>query len=221
MSRGQKKQRMTLKRFIGLTAFKSICNKDILTKSIYKKIYNFIKYYNYDGSFITNAMISVIAGLSKYDVDCDYVERYNLLITKYNKSNSLESYKLRYGKTGEDLFNEKNSKSAVTLKNMIKKHGEIVGKAKWDLYCKKQSYAGVKKEYFIEKHGIEEGTKKYEDLNKLKNSFRPELFSNENELNERKRACAITLENMIKKHGKEIGKEKFQKHDTWLRTCKK
>lgn len=83
-----------------------------------------------------------------------------------------------------------NASRAVTLENLVSKHGEEIGTRMWNEYCERQSYAGCKLEYFIEKYGIDEGKKKYEEVNKTKE---------------------INLANFIRKYGKEDGTKRWLK----------
>lgn len=82
---------------------------------------------------------------------------------KQAMSNSFEYKNKKFGMT-EHEFSEYNKSRAVTLKNLVERHGEVVGKEMFDGYCEKQKYAGCKYEYFIEKYGIEHGRKKYFDV---------------------------------------------------------
>lgn len=152
------------------------------------------------------------------------LERYNLFYTFSSQARTIEKYKCRFGETigqqkwdgycgkqadsntfeykqekhgwTREQFDEYNASRAVTLKNLIARHGEEKGQEMWAKYCERQSYAGVKLEYFIEKYGKEEGTKFYEELNKQK---------------------AITLENMIKKYGETEG---YKRYDEFLGNLK-
>lgn len=114
--------------------------------------------------------------------------------------NSFEYKKEKYGWTKEQ-FDEFNSSRAVTLENLIKKHGEEKGKKVFEEYCKKQAKNGNSLEYFIEKYGEHEGILKYKEVNAKK---------------------AITLENMIRVHGETEGKIKFEnwiKNNTLFQNC--
>lgn len=117
-------------------------------------------------------------------------KKYKIYCEKQAFSNSLDYKKEKYGWTEED-FKNFNKNRAVTLENLIKKHGLEKGKEKFEKYCNRQAYAGNALEYFIEKYGEEKGKEKYHKVNKNK---------------------AITLKNMIKIYGEEIGKEKY---DNW------
>lgn len=80
---------------------------------------------------------------------------------------------------------ENPSKRAVTLRNLIKKYGEIEGQIRFDEYKRKQSYTNSF-EYKKEKYG-----------------WTKEQF------NEFNRSRAITVKNMIKKYGEEEGIHRF------------
>lgn len=105
------------------------------------------------------------------------------------KTNSLEYKKEKYGMTEEE-FKEYNKSRAVTLKNLTKKYGEEEGKRRFEIYREKQKYVGSCEEYFIEKFGEELGKQKWKEVNKSK---------------------GVTLENYIKRLGKEKGTEEFNK----------
>ena len=70
---------------------------------------------------------------------------------------------------------------AITLENLIIKHGEKTGTIKWNNYCKKQTETNTF-EYKKEKYGWDE--KKFKEYN---------------------RSRAVTIENLIKKHGEDKG----------------
>jgi len=88
---------------------------------------------------------------------------------------------------GYSAFCEKCSKG-VTLQKMIFLHGEEDGKIKWDVYCKKQSLTNTL-EYKKEKYGWTE-----------------EQFNVYNETR------SVTLQNLIKRHGNELGTTMFESY---------
>lgn len=112
--------------------------------------------------------------------------RFDQYKQKQAYSNSYEYKKQKYGWT-EEQFNEFNKKRAVTLENLIKKHGTELGTEKYNSYCKQQAYTNTE-EYFVEKYGIERGKEEYARVCKEK---------------------AITLENMIRIHGEQEGTKKY------------
>lgn len=118
------------------------------------------------------------------------LEKWNNYCKLQSKSNTYDYKKEKFGWTKED-FDNYNKSRAVTLENQIAKYGEIEGTKRFNEYCKTQSYAGNKLEYFIEKCGELEGRKKYEEVIKYK---------------------AITLENMIRVHGEEEGKNRYENY---------
>lgn len=103
------------------------------------------------------------------------------------KTNTFEYKKEVHGMDKQE-FLAYNKSRAVTLQNCISRHGVSKGTIIFDDYCRKQSYVGCKLEYFIELLGAEEGNKKYLEINKLK---------------------SISLDNMTRVHGEELGKEKY------------
>lgn len=90
------------------------------------------------------------------------VQKFKEYSDKQKFSNSYEYFKNTRNWSMEE-FNEYNASRAVTLENMIKKHGEIEGTIKFDAYREKQAYT-VTLEYFIEKYGEIEGKAKYENM---------------------------------------------------------
>lgn len=82
-------------------------------------------------------------------------------------SNSYEYKRNKHGWTKEQ-YKKYNLSRAVTLPNLISRHGELLGKEMYENYRELQKYVGVKLEYFIEKYGQDEGTVKYYDLLKSK-----------------------------------------------------
>ena len=66
-------------------------------------------------------------------------------------TNSFEYKKEKYGWTKEQ-YDEYNKSRAVTLENLIKRHGENDGRLIWDNYCKRQSETSTN-EYLIKTFG--------------------------------------------------------------------
>jgi len=114
--------------------------------------------------------------------------RWDTYCKKQSKTCSFEYFAETRGWSKEQ-FDEYNQSRAVTLDNMIIRHGEELGHKKWEEYCKRQSYAGVTLEYYIDNFGEEDGTIRFIEMNKSK---------------------GITLENFIKKYGIEEGTRRFE-----------
>jgi hypothetical protein len=98
--------------------------------------------------------------------DVEGNNRWKIYREKQAISNSFEYKQRKYGWSREQ-FDEYNSSRAVTIENMIRRHGENLGVAKWQEYCKRQAYTNTKK-YFIKKYGVDAGYKKYLAINKQK-----------------------------------------------------
>lgn len=81
---------------------------------------------------------------------------------KQAESNTFEYKHEKFGWTREQ-FDEFNQSRAVTLDNLIKKHGEEEGTKIWEDYCEKQRYSTTLK-YFIEKYGKENGEIKFRNF---------------------------------------------------------
>ena len=112
-------------------------------------------------------------GMQKWD---EYREKQAL-------TNTFDYKKEKYGMTREE-FDNYNASRAVTLDNLIKRHGKKEGNKKWDDYRKRQAYAGCSIDYFIEKYGNIEGVKIYEEINKKK---------------------SLSLDNLISRYGEKDG----------------
>ena len=80
---------------------------------------------------------------------------------KQAETNTFEYKSKNYGWNIDD-FEKYNKSRAVTLINLIKKHGED-GISIWNKYCEKQRYTTTLN-YFIEKHGLENGTEIYNNF---------------------------------------------------------
>lgn len=68
----------------------------------------------------------------------------------------------------EEEFKSYNASRAVTLENLINRHGKVVGEEIFNEYREKQRTAGISLEYFQNKLGKEEGEKFFKELNKKK-----------------------------------------------------
>ena len=102
---------------------------------------------------------------------------------KQAETNTFEYKQKMYGWTREQ-FDEYNNSRSVTLKNLIKRHGEEEGRKKWDSYCKRQVET-KSWDYMVDNYGIEKAR----------------------EINSQK---AVTLKNFIRKYGEEEGRKKWE-----------
>lgn len=91
----------------------------------------------------------------------------------------------------EEIINEVNKSSAITLENMIKKYGEEEGTKRFEHYKDKQAYSNSY-EYKQKKYGWNK--QEYDEFNKSR---------------------AVTLKNLIEKHGEEEGRK------IWDNYCEK
>lgn len=163
--------------------------------SIYNITRRFVEGFKYDG--ITQENIDLadfknrIYKIRKNQFDRQseeyFVNQYgkNLGLIKFKELQEKQAYtnsKEYKGMTDEE-FDVYNKSRAVTLENLIKKHGEDEGRKIWNGYRNKQSYTKSKQRYinedrlddyykinkkkaitvdkFIERYGEEEGTRKY------------------------------------------------------------
>jgi len=93
-------------------------------------------------------------------------------------TNKLEYKREKYGWT-EEYFKEFNKSRAVTLKNIIKKHGEEMGEKIFSEYVEKQRVNGKTLEWFIEKHGKIKGNEVFREMlnSKLKGMLSGNSYS--------------------------------------------
>lgn len=104
---------------------------------------------------------------------------------KQAESNSFEYKKAKLG-WDKKTFDNFNKSRAVTLENLIKKHGKIEGRKKWDSYVELQKIT-KSKNYVVDKYGLEH----WLSLCKSKTN---------------------TINNFISRHGKTNGILKFESY---------
>lgn len=75
------------------------------------------------------------------------------------------------GMTDEEYKNF-NASRASTKENFIKRYGYTLGIQRWEEYCAYESYAGTSLTWFTDKYGIEEGTKRYNEVQASKTTFK-------------------------------------------------
>jgi hypothetical protein len=114
---------------------------------------------------------------------------------KMSTKNTFEAFADRRG-WSHDEWVDYNKLRAVTLNNLIAKHGVEEGTKRWNDYRDKQRTAGNTIEFFIEKLGEIAGPVKYAEVCKAK---------------------GITLENMTRVHGLDEGTARYHK---WLESTK-
>jgi len=89
-------------------------------------------------------------------------KRWKNYCNKQAYSNSYEYKKEKYG-WNKNQYNEYNSSRAITVENLIKKHGELKGLEIWNNYIERQRYTCTLN-YFIEKYGELKGGNKYDNF---------------------------------------------------------
>jgi hypothetical protein len=87
------------------------------------------------------------------------LKRWNQYCKKQSESNSFEYKNKKHG-WNKEKFNEFNKSRAVTLNNLVNKHGNENGLEIWNNYLERQRYTTSKK-YFIEEYGKIEGLEKW------------------------------------------------------------
>lgn len=90
-------------------------------------------------------------------------KRWDQYCQKQSETNTFEYKRDKYGWTKEQ-FKEYNRSRAVTLENLIKRHGQEEGTKIWEAYCERQRYT-VSLEYFIKTYGEKEGRMIFENFN--------------------------------------------------------
>lgn len=100
----------------------------------------------------------------QYWIDKGYSEPESITLARSRSPGTIEYFNI-FKKLSMDesikLSEEWVKRRAVTLENMINRHGLELGHLKWNAYCDRQAYAGCKLEYFIEKYGEVDGLEKY------------------------------------------------------------
>lgn len=145
------------------THFKYNCTGRFANGREYKKIYPDAKLV--DDSLSKNTAVTECNLIKKYGAT-EGKQRWQEYKQKQAYSNSYEYKKEKYGWTSED-FDNFNKSRAVTIKNLIQKHGEIEGTIRWQNYCERQAYTNTI-DYFVEKYGRDQGIKKYKEVCKEK-----------------------------------------------------
>lgn len=113
--------------------------------------------------------------------------KWNAYRAKQSASNTFAYKKEKHG-WDEAAFRDYNKSRAVTLANLIAKHGEELGYVKWDSYVEKQRIT-KSKDFVVKKYGI---------------AYWQELCSKK----------SLVLENFIRVHGKEEGRIQYHKYLT-------
>jgi len=145
---------------------------------------------NEKGKLVVTKMRAIHRDLVNEDIKIKPKKCLECITKKYGKISRGYSKKERqwiYEMSDEEV-NNYAKKFGVTLENQIKKYGKEEGTRRYNEYCKKQALTNTF-EYKKEKYGMSE-----------------EEFKEYNQ----SRAC--TLENLIKRHGEKVGREKWSKY---------
>lgn len=95
---------------------------------------------------------------------------------KQSESNMFEYKQRKHGWT-EEQFEEFNKSRAVTLENMIRRHGDK-GKELFDKYCERQAWTNTL-EYYITEYGEDEGARRYKIMSDARiEPFKDKSYSN-------------------------------------------
>lgn len=146
------------------THFKYKCSGEITTIQEYKTKYPDAALM--DDAYKNKTKITLENLIVKYGEEEGAI-RWEQYRSKQALSNSLEYKKEKHG-WSEEQYRKFNKSRAVTLENLIKKHGEVEGLVKWEQYCERQAFTNTL-DYFIEREGsVEKGTEAYKAVNKEK-----------------------------------------------------
>jgi len=145
------------------THFRYKCTGKFLNSKEYKKSYPDAKLV--DDCLAKSTAVTEDNLIKKYGVT-EGKKRWQKYKQKQAYSNSYEYKKEKYGWTDKE-FKNFNKSRAVTLKNLIQKHGETEGTIRWHNYCERQAYTNTIN-YFVGKYGRKIGRKKYKKVCKEK-----------------------------------------------------
>lgn len=171
---------------------------------------------------VSNDRIKNLAYWVKYDVDDNYLNRFDKLLDHpKNDSSSKEIFILRYGEIeGLRRFEEKNLSCTHTEELMIHRYGEKKGKQQWQQYKNNISFANSEEGY-IKKYGADEGVKRFKkqcerNSGNLSLERKQELYGDEIGLEEYNKMKVTlkerhSLENYIRLYGEEEGTQKYLK----------
>lgn len=119
--------------------------------------------------------------------DVEGLKRWNEYCDKQSYTNTYEYKSTKHGMT-KDEYDSYNKSRAVTIENMVKKHGQELGTQKYIEYCERQAYTNTL-DYFVTNHGRELGEEMYIDICERK---------------------AHTLNNMIQRYGETTGTKVYK-----------
>ena len=134
------------------------CQEECQYNKHRKRFANFCKRHN---KGVTLEKFTVLHG------ELEGSRRFKSYCDKQALTNTFEYKKEKYGWTKEQ-FDSYNQSRAVTLPNLIARHGEEIGRKKFSDYVARQAIAGCSLEYFQEKYGENEGLEFYKALNEKK-----------------------------------------------------
>lgn len=127
--------------------------------------------------------------ISKYG-EVEGLQKWNAYCERQSFTNTYDYKHQKYGMS-KLQFDEYNRSRAVTLENLIRRHGDDKGNLMWAAYCKKQATAGCSLDYFIEKYGCVRGEEIYKNLCSTK---------------------AQTLSNFINRYGVDEGTRRYNSY---------
>lgn len=143
------------------THFMHKCTGRFKNSKEYKEVYPDAKLV--DDDLAKRASVTKRGLMGKYGEEEGLI-RWESYCNRQAITNTFEYKQKKYGWTKEQ-FDEYNKSRAVTVENMVNRHGEEEGLRQWMEYCNRQAYTNTL-DYFIEREGSEEkGLAFYNSLN--------------------------------------------------------
>lgn len=109
------------------------------------------------------SMAVTLEGLTKKYGEAEALVKWERYVNLQSVTNTFEYKREKYGWTEED-FKKFNVSRGVTLKNLIRKHGEEEGTRIFNGYVEKQRVNGKSLSWFIDKHGEERGREIFKSM---------------------------------------------------------
>lgn len=166
--------------------------------------------YMYGDKVLTNRfLINWVDNLTHINI----IDKFIDLMSLGRDSSSLNSHLIRYGEVdGRIRFKNKSDKCKHTLKNYIKRFGDIEGPKQWDMY--RQSKVSYSLDAQVRRYGIIEGSKRWDEIRERKIKTHKHN-ANINRLNGIRNKNGRTLEDYQERYGLEDG------YNRWVERNKK
>jgi hypothetical protein len=132
------------------THFKYNCTGRFKNGKEYMNAYPFAKVV--DDELAKRTAVTLVTLINKYG-EKDGRIKWEAYRQKQAKSNTFEYKQEKYGWTADE-FDQYNVSRAITVENMVKKHGVEDGLCKWEEYCDRQKFT-KSKEYIVNTYGLQ------------------------------------------------------------------